>query len=115
MAVGLPEDNCVDIYTNDLGFLAVVRDGKVIGYNVLVGGGLGTTPSAKKTFPALAKRLAFVTRNRPVVLPEEAVVKVQRDNGNREDRKVARMKYLIADRGIEWFRAEVEKYFGASY
>ncbi len=111
-AVGLPEDNCVDIYTNDLGFLAVVRDGKIIGYNVLVGGGFGTTPSAKKTFPALAKRMAFVTPEQAVGVAE-AVVKVQRDNGNRADRKVARLKYVIADKGIEWFRAEVEKYYGS--
>lgn len=111
MAVGLPGDNCVDIYTNDLGFLAVVRDGEIIGYNVLVGGGFGTTPSAKKTFPALAKRMAFVTPNQTCAVAE-AVVKVQRDYGNRADRKVARMKYLIADRGIDWFRNEVEKYFG---
>ncbi len=111
IAVALPEDNCVDIYTNDLGFLAVVRDGQVIGYNVLVGGGLGTTPSAKKTFPALAKRMAFVTPDKACAVAE-AVVKVQRDHGNRSDRKTARMKYLIADRGIEWFRAEVEKYYG---
>jgi sulfite reductase (ferredoxin) len=110
-AIALPEDNCVDIYTNDLGFLAVVRDGKIIGYNVLVGGGLGMTPSAKKTFPALAKRMAFVTPDQTLDVAE-AVVKVQRDYGNREDRKVARMKYLIADRGIDWFRAEVEKYYG---
>ncbi len=112
VAIGLPEDNCVDIYTNDLGFLAVVRDGQVIGYNVLVGGGMGTTPSAKKTFPALAKRMAFTTPDQ-ACLVAEAVVKVQRDFGNRADRKVARLKYLIADKGIEWFRAEVEKYYGA--
>jgi sulfite reductase (ferredoxin) len=112
IAIGLPEDNCVDIYTNDLGFLAVVREGQVIGYNVLVGGGMGTTPSAKKTFPALAKRMAFTTPDQACAVAE-AVVKVQRDYGNRADRKVARMKYLIADRGIEWFRAEVEKYYGS--
>ncbi len=111
-AIALPEDNCIDIYTNDLGFLAVVRDGKIVGYNVLVGGGFGTTPSAKKTFPALAKRLAFITPDQACGVAE-AIVKVQRDYGNREDRKIARMKYLIADRGIEWFRAEVEKYYGA--
>ncbi len=112
VAVALPEDNCVDIYTNDLGFLAVVREGKVIGYNVLVGGGMGTTPSAKKTFPALAKRMAFTTPDQACAVAE-AIVKVQRDYGNRADRKVARMKYLIAEKGIEWFRAEVEKYYGS--
>ena len=59
-AVGFASDNCVDIYTHDLGFLAIVRDGEIIGYNVLVGGGMGVTPSNKATFPALAKRMAFV-------------------------------------------------------
>ncbi|RMF43400.1 MAG: NADPH-dependent assimilatory sulfite reductase hemoprotein subunit [Planctomycetota bacterium] len=111
IAVALPEDNCVDIYTNDLGFLAVVRDGKIIGYNVSVGGGMGTTPSAAKTFPALAKRMAFVTPEQAVGVAE-AVVKVQRDYGNRQDRKVARLKYLIHNRGIDWFKSEVEKYYG---
>ena len=111
MGIALPEDNCIDIYTQDVGFLAVVRDGKIIGYNVTVGGGMGTTPSAKKTFPALAKRMAFVTPDQCIGVAQ-AILKVQRDNGNREDRKVARMKYLVADWGIEKFRAEVEKYFG---
>jgi len=112
-AIALPEDNCVDVYTNDLGFIAVVRDGRIIGYNVTVGGGLGTTPSAKKTFPALAKRLGFVTPDQ-ACLVAEAIIKVQRDYGNRSDRKVARMKYLIAEKGMEWFKAEVERYYGQS-
>lgn len=111
MGIALPEDNCIDIYTQDLGFLAVVRDGSIIGYNVLVGGGMGTTPSAKKTFPALAKRLAFIKPEQAVGI-SKAIIKVQRDNGNRQDRKTARMKYLINDWGIEKFRTEVEKYYG---
>ncbi|GAB5406071.1 MAG: NADPH-dependent assimilatory sulfite reductase hemoprotein subunit [Aureliella sp.] len=111
IGIAKPDDNCIDIYTNDLGFLAVIRDGKVIGYNVSVGGGLGTTPSAKKTFPALAKRMAFCTPEQACEVAE-AVVKVQRDHGNRSDRKVARMKYLIAEKGIEWFREKVEEYYG---
>ena len=111
IGIALPHDNCVDVYANDLGFIAVVRDDRVIGYNVTVGGGMGTTPSAKKTFPALGKRMAFVTPDQ-VVQVAEAIVKVQRDHGNREDRKVARMKYLIADWGLEKFRATVEQYYG---
>ena len=111
MGICLPEDNCIDIYTQDIGLLAVVRDDKIIGYNVSVGGGMGTTPSAKKTFPALAKRMAFVTPEQ-VVGVCQAILKVQRDNGNRADRKVARMKYLVAEWGIEKFRAAVEDYFG---
>jgi sulfite reductase (ferredoxin) len=112
IGIALAEDNCIDIYTQDVGFLAVVRDGKIIGYNVLAGGGMGTTPSAKKTFPALAKRMAFVTPEQAVGVAE-AIVKVQRDHGNRSDRKVARMKYLVAEWGIEKFRSKVEEYFGA--
>ncbi|MBL8813352.1 MAG: NADPH-dependent assimilatory sulfite reductase hemoprotein subunit [Planctomycetaceae bacterium] len=111
MAIGLPEDNCVDLYTQDLGLLAIVEGGRIIGYNVLAGGGMGRTPSAEKTFPALAKRLTFVT---PAEVIEvcEAVVKVQRDFGNREDRKRARLKYLIADWGLPKFKAKVEEYVG---
>ncbi|MEZ6057543.1 MAG: NADPH-dependent assimilatory sulfite reductase hemoprotein subunit [Planctomycetaceae bacterium] len=113
MGIALPEDNCVDIYTQDLGLLVVVEGDKIIGYNVLVGGGMGMTPAKKNTFPAVAKRLAFVTPDQ-VVAVCEAVVKVQRDFGNRSDRKLARMKYLIADWGLEKFKAKVEEYFGQS-
>jgi sulfite reductase (ferredoxin) len=111
IGIGLPEDNCVDIYTQDIGFLAVIRDGHVIGYNVLVGGGMGTTPSAEKCFPALGKRMAFVTVGQAVDVAK-AILKVQRDYGNREDRKVARMKYLVAKWGIVKFRRAVEEYYG---
>ncbi|MCP4885924.1 MAG: NADPH-dependent assimilatory sulfite reductase hemoprotein subunit [Planctomycetaceae bacterium] len=113
VGIALPEDNCIDIYTQDLGLIAVVRDGSITGYNVLVGGGMGTTPSAAKTFPALGKRMAFVTPEQ-VIEVCQAILRVQRDNGNRADRKRARMKYLVHDWGIDRFRAEVEKYFGAS-
>lgn len=112
IGIACPVDNCIDIYTQDIGFLAVVRDEKILGYNVLVGGGMGTTPSAKKTFPALAKRMAFVTPEQAVSVAE-AIVRVQRDHGNRADRKVARMKYLVAEWGIDKFRARVEEYFGS--
>lgn len=111
-AIALADDNCTDVYTNCLGYIAVVRDGQVIGYNVVVGGGLGVTPSAKKTFPRLASRMAFVTNEQAVPIAE-AVVKVQRDFGYRDDRKRARLKYLIHDKGIEWFRSKVEEYYGA--
>ncbi|MFM7517028.1 MAG: NADPH-dependent assimilatory sulfite reductase hemoprotein subunit [Pirellula sp.] len=110
-AIALADDNCTDVYTNCLGFIAVVRDGQVIGYNVVVGGGLGVTPSAKKTFPRLASRMAFVTPEQAVGVAE-AVVKVQRDFGYRDDRKRARLKYLVHDQGIEWMRHKVEEYHG---
>jgi sulfite reductase (ferredoxin) len=111
-AIALPNDNCTDVYTNCLGFIAVIRNGQVVGYNVTVGGGLGTTPAIKKTAPMLAKRMAFASVEQAVGVAE-AVVKVQRDFGFRGDRKVARLKYLVANRGIEWFRSKVEEYFGS--
>lgn len=113
VAIALPEDNCVDVYTNDLGFLTIVENDQIVGYNVLVGGGMGVTPSNKKTFPAVAKPLAFVTPDN-VLRVSEAIVKTQRDFGNRADRKRARMKYLIHDWGMEKFRAKVEEYYGES-
>ncbi len=113
MAIGLPDDNCIDLYANDLGFMAIVRDGRIAGYNVTVGGGMGVTPSAAKTFPALAKRMAFV-RPEQAIDVATAVVKVQRDFGNRVDRKVARLKYLIHNIGLAAFKAKVEEYHGQS-
>ncbi|HUY33567.1 MAG TPA: NADPH-dependent assimilatory sulfite reductase hemoprotein subunit [Pirellulales bacterium] len=110
-AIGLPGDNCVDLYANDLGLMAICENFGVVGYNVLVGGGMGVTPSAKKTFPAVAQRMAFVRPDQVVDVATE-IIKVQRDFGNRSDRKVARLKYLLADWGVEKFKAKVEEYYG---
>jgi sulfite reductase (ferredoxin) len=110
-AFAFPDDNCTDIHANDLGYLAIVEGGRIIGYNVLVGGGLGTTPSAQKTFPFLAVPLCFVDRDQIREIGE-AVLKVFRDFGNRSDRKRARLKYIIHDWGLPAFRAKIEEYLG---
>lgn len=110
-AFALPEDNCTDVLANDLSYLAVVEDGELIGYNVACGGGLGTTPSAQKTFPFLSVPLGYVNRDE-VLKVGEAVLKVYRDFGNRSDRKRARLKYVIHDWGMPAFRAKVEEYMG---
>ncbi len=107
----LPDDNCIDVYTQDLGFLAIPEGGKVVGYNALVGGGMGQTVSRKDTFPAIGQRMAFVTPEQ-VIDVATAVVGVQRDFGGRTDRKRARLKYLIHDMGLAWFKAKVEEYYG---
>lgn len=111
MAIADPGDNSVDVYTQDIGLLAIVENDQITGYNVIVGGGMGRTPSAEKTFPAIGQKLTHVTPDQVVPLCE-AIVRVQRDFGNREDRKRARMKYLVFDWGIEKFKAKVEEYFG---
>ncbi|REJ71924.1 MAG: NADPH-dependent assimilatory sulfite reductase hemoprotein subunit [Planctomycetota bacterium] len=113
MAITLPEDNCVDVYANDFGLIAVVEAGSIAGYNVLVGGGMGMTPAKKQTFPAIGRRMAYVPAE-DVIAVAEAVVKVQRDFGRRDDRSQARLKYLIADWGLERFKAKVEEYLGRS-
>ncbi len=111
IAVGLANDNCVDLYANDIGLMAITEGPKIIGYNVLVGGSMGCTPANKNTFPAIAKRMCFIRPEQAIDVCT-AIVKVQRDFGNRADRKLARMKYLIANWGLDRFRAKVEEYYG---
>jgi sulfite reductase (ferredoxin) len=110
IAFAAPGDNCVDVYTQDIGIVPVV-DETLKGFTLVVGGGLGQSHGAKDTHPVLAKPLTTI---KPEQLFEvvEAIVKVQRDNGRRDDRKFSRMKYLIEAWGIERFKAEVEKYCG---
>src|SRR4029079_18550504 len=103
LAIGLPGDNSVDVYANDIGLLAICENWNVVGYNLLVGGSFGVTPSAKKTFPMVSLPFCYIDADRVVDLCI-AIVKVQRDFGNRSDRKVARMKYLISDWGLDRFR-----------
>jgi sulfite reductase (ferredoxin) len=106
-AIAIEGDNCVDIYANDLGLVAHADDdGELTGFDLLAGGGLGRTANKPNTWPAVARPLAYV-RPEHVVEAARAVVAVQRDYGDRTDRRHARLKYLIADRGIDWFRAEV--------
>ncbi|GAC1411785.1 MAG: NADPH-dependent assimilatory sulfite reductase hemoprotein subunit [Candidatus Velthaea sp.] len=108
IAVAVPGDNSVDLYTNDLGVVPLVdAHGKVLGYNLAVGGGLGMTHGKTATFPRLADEFAFVPAER-LLEAVRAIVIVQRDNGDRTNRKHARLKYLIADRGLEWFQSAVE-------
>ena len=106
--VALEGDNCVDIYAHDLAIVAMRGDGGAVrGFNVLVGGGLGRTHNKPETFVAVAQPLAFVEQDQVVDVARE-VVAVQRDYGDRTNRKHARLKYTIADRGLGWFRAEVQ-------
>ncbi|MGO9114406.1 MAG: NADPH-dependent assimilatory sulfite reductase hemoprotein subunit [Thermoguttaceae bacterium] len=111
VSLALPGDNCADVYCQDMGLLAVSRNYDVIGYNVLVGGGMGMTPARPSTFAALAQRMAYARADQILDLLR-AVVGVFRDFGNRSDRKRARLKYLVADWGLERFKTQVEQYLG---
>lgn len=101
--LALPDDNCIDLYAQDLGLLAIVENGAVAGYNVLVGGGMGMSHGNANTFPHLAKPICYVPAE-AAVMTAEAVVRLFRDHGNRSDRKRARIKYLVHDWGVEKFR-----------
>jgi len=112
IAVAVPPSNDVDIYANDLGFIAIVDDGgDIAGWNVAVGGGMGMTHGEPDTYPRTADVMGFC-KTRDVLALAEAVVTVQRDWGNRANRKHARLKYTIEDRGLDTFRAEVERRSG---
>ncbi|MBI4373233.1 MAG: NADPH-dependent assimilatory sulfite reductase hemoprotein subunit [Candidatus Omnitrophica bacterium] len=111
IAIAFPEDNCVDVYTNDIGIVPEMSGEKLAGFNLLVGGGLGMSHGAKDTFPRLADPFCFVSPEELLEITK-AIVLVQRDFGDRKSRKHARMKYLIHDRGLPWFQKEVESRFG---
>jgi sulfite reductase (ferredoxin) len=111
MGLVLPEDNCCDIYAQDLGFIAVVEGGQIAGYNVLVGGGMGMTHGNANTFPYVGKPICYVPAEQ-VQHAAEAVVKLFRDHGNRADRRRARIKYVVHDWGVERFREVLAGYLG---
>lgn len=111
ITIAVPPSNDVDIYANDLSFIAIVEKGKLTGYNVAVGGGMGMTHGNEATFPRLAEVIGFCTPKQVIDVAEKVVL-VQRDYGDRTDRKHARLKYTIEDRGIGWFASELNKYLG---
>lgn len=109
--VCLPPDNDVDIFAHCLGFIGIVEKGKLIGYNVTVGGGMGMTHGKEDTFPRLAEVMAFCTPEQAVDVAEK-VVTTQRDFGERSDRAHARLKYTVERMGVQAFRKEVESRLG---
>lgn len=111
----IPPDNDVDVFAQDLGFIAIVGDGgELLGYNVTVGGGMGAAHGDADTYPRLGDVIGFIAPD-AVIAVATAVVTAQRDFGNREIRKRARLKYTIDDRGLDWFRAEVERRAGLAF
>ncbi|MDQ0337416.1 sulfite reductase (NADPH) hemoprotein beta-component [Caldalkalibacillus uzonensis] len=111
IGLAVPPANDVDVFSQDLGFIAIIDQGQLKGFNVAVGGGLGMTYGDPKTYPQLARVIGFCPANRIVDLAEK-VVMIQRDYGNRSDRKYARLKYTIDRRGIEWFTKELNQRLG---
>lgn len=113
-AFAIPPLNDVDVLTNDLGFIAIVEGDRLVGYNVAVGGGMGRSHGNEATYPRMADVLGFIA---PESLLEvsKAVLRVHRDFGDRTDRKHARLKYVVEERGVDWVRSEVEARSGVKF
>ncbi|KAJ7694999.1 hypothetical protein B0H14DRAFT_3042856 [Mycena olivaceomarginata] len=111
IAVAVPPSNDVDVFSNDLGFIAVVENGQLSGFNVTIGGGMGVTHGNKKTYPRIGDIIGFCTIEQGKYVAEQVML-VQRDHGNRADRKNARLKYTIDRMGLDVYKNEVEKRLG---
>src|SRR3954465_1867982 len=107
----VPPVNDMDIFTNDLGFIAIVENDKLVGYNVTVGGGMGRSHGNVQTFPRLADVLGFVAPEN-VIAVARAVLTTFRDFGDRANRKHARFKYVVEERGVDFVRNEVSRRAG---
>lgn len=114
IAVAVPPHNDVDVNGNDLSFVAIIEDGKLTGYDVLAGGGMGNTHGETDTYPQIAKNFGFV-KPEDICRIAEAMVTTQRDFGDRTNRKHARLKYTIDGMGVEEFKKHVEERSGISF
>lgn len=111
IGIAVPPANDVDVFSQDLGFIAIHEEGRLLGFNVAVGGGMGMSHGDPKTYPQVARVIGFILPEQLLDVAEKTVT-IQRDYGDRSVRKHARFKYTIDDRGIEWFINELEQRLG---
>ena len=110
----VPPVNDMDVFTNDLGFIAIVENDRLVGYNVAVGGGMGRSHGNVQTFPRLADVIGFITPDK-VISVAQAVLTTFRDFGDRVNRKHARFKYVLEDRGVDFVRNEIAQRAGITF
>ncbi|EGW33078.1 uncharacterized protein SPAPADRAFT_66085 [Spathaspora passalidarum NRRL Y-27907] len=111
VVITVPPYNDVDVYAHDIGLIAIVEDNEVVGFNVLVGGGMGSTHNNKKTYPRTGSMFGYVAKDQ-IHLVCEKIMLVQRDFGDRTNRKHARLKYTIDDLGVDVYKSKVEELLG---
>jgi len=111
IGLAVPEDNSADVLANDLAAIALFEGDVLTGYNIAIGGGLGMTHNRANTFPRLATPICFVGPEQLLAVTE-AVIRLQRDHGDRTDRRRARLKYVIEDRGMPWVKQTLDGYYG---
>ncbi|OMP66728.1 assimilatory sulfite reductase (NADPH) hemoprotein subunit [Domibacillus epiphyticus] len=113
IGIAVPPSNDIDVFSQDLGFIAIVENDQLIGFNVAIGGGMGMSHGDKATYPQLAKVIGFCTPDKILDVAEK-VITIQRDYGNRSVRKNARFKYTVDRLGLETVKAELENRLGWS-
>ena len=112
IAIAIPPNNDVDVFTNDIGLVAVVEQGELKGFNIAVGGGLGTTHGNDNTYPRLGTVIGFIAGEKNVLKVVYEIITIQRDYGDRSDRKLSRLKYTLDRLGVDAFKNELEKRCG---
>ncbi|HZV19012.1 MAG TPA: NADPH-dependent assimilatory sulfite reductase hemoprotein subunit [Sphingobium sp.] len=110
----LPPSNDIDVFAQDVGFIAIGDANGLQGFNVAIGGGMGRTDNAPETYPRLASIIGFIPADK-VFACADAAMTVQRDYGDRKDRMHARFKYTIDDKGLDWIKAEIERHMGSKF
>lgn len=115
IAIAIPPNNDIDVFTNDIGLIAIIENDKLLGFNIAVGGGLSTTHGNPKTYARLGTVLGFLDTEEKVLKAVYEILTVQRDFGNREDRKQARLKYTVDRLGVDGYRKEVEQRCGFAF
>jgi sulfite reductase (NADPH) hemoprotein beta-component len=112
IGIAIPPNNEVDVLTNDLGLIAIIENEELKGFNIAIGGGLGATHGNPETYPRLATVIGFVPADDRLFKAIYEIVTIQRDYGNRSDRKLARLKYTVDKYGEDWYREELAKRTG---
>lgn len=112
IAIAIPPNNDVDVFANDIGLIAIIENNKLLGFNVAVGGGLSTTHGNKSTYPRLATVIGFCDTEEKTLKTVYEIVTIQRDFGNRSDRKLARLKYTLDKLGVDEFKRELARRCG---
>lgn len=114
IAIAIPPNNDVDVFANDIGLIAIIENEQLLGFNIAIGGGLSTTHGNSETYARLGTVIGFADSEEKTLAAIYEVLTIQRDYGNRADRKLARLKYTVDKLGIDWFKTELEKRIGFS-
>lgn len=112
IAIAIPPNNDVDVYANDIGLIAVIENEQLKGFNIAIGGGLSTTHGNPETYARIGTVIGFTDTEEKTLKVIYEILTIQRDYGNRSDRKLARLKYTIDKLGVNWFKLELEKRIG---